>query len=288
MLHTPADFPANAAPAAPPKSRRRRVAGWALLAVAVGVGLVFALSREPSPVQRGSVPKGWPNQQGSFKNSVVRRMPMWVWRVRDWVRGPRRGVMIEAQFIALESWSAADVEKLGLGAPALAEANGVRVWLVASNLAKTTRWALVKMPGAASISSPRMQTADGMPATMMSGGSVGMGSNNFPAEVVSSFEPRVSGERLDLKAVLSCESPKSADAVAHKLISVLNRGKIHSSAPASNTTSAAAAPIAHPDPLSVRVQIRDGQGVLVVQEKRAGLGGKPLAVWIQAAPVPKK
>ena len=115
-----------------------------------------------------------------------------------------------------------------------------------------------------------------------------MGSNNFPAEVVSSFEPRVSGERLDLKAVLSCESPKSADAVARKLSSVLNRGMIHSSAPASNTTSAAAAPIAHPDPLSVRVQIRDGQVVLVLQEKRAGLGGKPLAVWIQAAPVPKK
>ena len=115
-----------------------------------------------------------------------------------------------------------------------------------------------------------------------------MGSNGFLVEVVSAFESRVSGERLDLKAVLSCESPVSGDAVARKQISVLNRGKIHSSAPASNTTVAAAAPIAHPDPLSVRVQIRDGQGVLVVQEQRAGLGGKPLAVWIQAAPVPKK
>ena len=288
MLHTPADFPSNAAPAAPPKSRRRRVAGWALLAVAVGVGLVFALSREPSPVQRGSVPKGWPNQQGSFKNSVVRRMPMWVWRVRDWVRGPRRGVMIEAQFIALESWSAADVEELGLGAPALAEANGVRVWLVASNLATTTLWELVKLPGNAPISTHRMQATDGIPTTMILGGSVVTGSNSFPAEVVSSFDLRVSGERLDLKAVLSCESLKSGDAVARKQISVLNRGKIHSSAPASNTTVAAAAPVAHPDPLSVRVQIRDGQGVLVVQEQRAGLGGKPLAVWIQAAPVPKK
>ncbi len=237
------------------------MAGWALLAVAVGVGLVFALIHEPSPVQRGSVPKGWPDPQGTFKNSVVRRVPMWVWRLRDWVRGPRRGVMIEAQFIALESWSPADVEELGLGAPALAETNGVRVWLVPSNLVQSTRWALSKSSWGTSFASPRVQTADGTPSTLyLAGGPIGKRSNSFSTEAVSSFEPRVSGEGLDLKAILSCESHKTA----------------------------AAAPITHPDPLSMRVQIRDGQGVLVLQEKRAGLGGKPLAVWIQAAPVPKK
>ena len=260
MLNTPADSPPDAAPVAPPKSRRRR-GGWvALLAVAVGVGLLFALSREPSPVQRGSVPKGWPNQQGTFKNSVVRRMPMWVWRVRDWVRGPRRGVMINAQFIALESWSAEDVKRLGLGAPAFTETNGVRVWLVSSNLVQSTRLTLSLGRGATSLSSPRMQTADGMPAMMISGAPGGKGPNIFSAEAVSSFEPQVRGAGLDLKAILSCESPKAA----------------------------AAAPITHPDPVSLRVQIHDGQGVLVVQEKRAGIGGKPLAIWIQAAPMPKK
>ena len=264
------------------------MAGWALLAVAVGVGLLFALSREPSPVQRGSVPKGWPNQQGTFKNSLVRRMPMWVWRVRDWVRGPRRLVMINAQFIALESWSAEDVKRLGLGAPAFTETNGVRVWLVSSNLVQSTRLTLSLGPGATSMSSPRMQTADGMPAMMVTGAPGGKGPNIFSAEAVCSFEPQVRGEGLDLKAVLSCELPQSAGAVAQNQASVLHRGKIISSPPASNTTAAAAVPITHPDPLSLRVQIRDGQGVLVLQEKRAGIGGRPLAVWIQAAPVPKK
>ena len=288
MLNTPADSPPDAAPVAPPKSWRRRGVWVALLAVAVGVGLLFALSREPSPVQRGSVPKGWPNQQGTFKNSVVRRMPMWVWRARDWVRGPKRGVMIEAQFIALESWSAEDVQRLGLGAPALAEGNGVRVWLVPGNLAKSTHWALTTMPGATSISTPRMSAADDMAFTMMSGGFAGKGPNSFPTETVSWFEPRFSGERLDLKAILSSERTKAAGAVAQHQLSVLHRGKISSTAPASNTTSVATAPITHPDPLSLRVQIRDGQGVLVVQEKRAGIGGRPLAIWIQAAPMPKK
>ncbi len=288
LLHTPADSPDNAAPAAPTKSRSRRVAGWALLAVVVGVGLLFALSREPSPVQRGSVPKGWPNPQGTFKNSVVRRMPMWVWRVRDWVRGPRRGVMINAQFIALESWSAEDVKRLGLGAPAFTETNGVRVWLVSSNQVQSTRLTLSLGPGATSLSSPRMQTTDGTPATMMTGAAGGKGPNAFSAEAVCSFEPRVSGEGLDLKAILSCERTKAAGAAAQNQVSVLHRGKIISSPPVSNTTAAAAAPITHPDPLAVRVQIRDGQGVLVLQEKRAGLGGRPLAVWIQAAPVPRK
>jgi hypothetical protein len=261
LLHTPADSPDNAAPAAPTKARSRRVAGWALLAVAVGVGLLFALSREPSPAERGQVPKHWPHPQGTFKNSVVRRMPMWVWRVRDWVRGPRRMVTIDVHFIALESWSAEDVERLGLGAPALAEANAVRVWLVPSNQVKTTRSALSKSPGGTSFASPRVQTADGTPATLyLAGGPIGKRSNSFSTEAVCSFEPQVRGEGLDLKAILSCESHKTA----------------------------AAAPIAHPDPLSLRVQIRDGQGVLVLQENRAGLGGKPLAVWIQAAPMPKK
>ena len=258
MLNTPADSPADAAPVAPTTSRRRRKVGWALLAVAVAMALVFVLRPEPSRVERGEVPKGWPNPKGSFKNSVVRRMPMWVWRVRDWVRGPRRVVMIEAQFVALESWSAADVERLGLGTPALAEANGVRVWLVSSNLVKAARSALSQGVGATKLSSPRMQTADGVLAMMMTGASDGKGLNNFSAEAVSSFEPRIRGEGLDLKAILSCESAKPA------------------------------VPVAHPDPLSVRVQIRNGQGVLVLQEKRAGIGGRPLAIWIQAAPVPGK
>ena len=42
------------------------------------------------------------------------------------------------------------------------------------------------------------------------------------------------------------------------------------------------------DPVSLRVQIRDGEGVLVLQEKRASLDGRPLAVFIKAAPLPKK
>ena len=110
------------------------------------------------------------------------------------------------------------------------------------------------------MSSSRMQTAEGMSATIMAGERGGKGSNSFSTEAVCSIESRVRGQWLDLKAILSCESHKTA----------------------------AAAPIAHPAPLSLRVQIRDGQGVLVVQEKRAGIGGRPLAVWIQAAPMPKK
>ena len=288
MLNTPADSPPDAAPVAPPKSWRRRGVWVALLAVAVGAGLLFALSREPSPVQRGSVPKGWPNQQGTFKNSVVRRMPMWVWRVRDWVRGPRRGVKIDPHFVALENWSAAEVERLGLGAPALAEANGVQVWLVPSNQVQTTHWALLNSPGAAQIAWSLFQTADGIHSTMMVGATLGKGPHSFPAETMYSFEPHVNGEGLDLKAILSCESPKTAGAVAREQSFVHDRKEFSSLSIGSNTTTAAAGSILHPDPLSLRVQIRDGQGVLVVQEKRAGIGGRPLAIWIQAAPMPKK
>lgn len=261
---------------------------WALLVVVAGLALVLVLRPEPSRVQRFAVPEGWPIQKGSLKNSLVRRMPMWVWRVRDWVRGPRRGVMISPTFIMLEEWSAADVERLGFGAPSFAETNGVRVWLASSNQMKAARAGLLSHRGPATSSSMRVQTADGMPAMIMSGAAASGNGASLNLEITGWFDPVIRGETLDLKAIFSCVPPQQAAASTPGQPSINARAVVTVNSTPTNGLSSSLLATPQLDPVAVRVQLREGEEMLVVQEKRAALGGKPFVIFLKAAPMPKK
>lgn len=288
MLNTPADSPPDAAPVAPPKSWRHRGVWVALLAVAVGVALVLVLRPEPPRVQRFAVPEGWPIQKGLLKNSLVRRMPMWVWRARDWVRGPRRGVTIAPTFVMLEEWSAGDVERLGLGAPSFAETNGVRVWLASSNQMNAARTGLLRHRGAATSSSMRVQTADGLPAMIMSGAAASGNGASLNLEITGWFDPVIRGEALDLKAVFSCVPTQQAAASTPGQASINARAVVTVNSTPTNRLSSRLLVTPQFAPVAVRVQLREGEEMLVVQENRAALGGKPFVIFLKAAPVPKK
>ena len=288
MLNTTTESSPDAAPPAPSKARRLRVMLGALLVIAAVMALVWALTPEPPRVERLEVPKGWPNPQGSFKNSVVRRMPMWVWRARDWVRGPKRGVMIEATFVMQEEWSAADVERLGLGAPSFAETNGVRVWLASSNQMNAARTGLLRHRGAATSSSMRVQTADGVPAMIMSGAAASGNGASLNLEITGWFEPVIRGEVLDLKAIFSCVPPQQAAASTPGQPSINARAVVTVNSTPTNGATSRLLVTPQLDTVAVRVQLREGEEMLVVQENRAALGGRPFVIFLKAAPVPKK
>lgn len=253
----------------------------------LAAGMVFVLKPEPSGVERLDVPKGWPNQKGSFKNSVVRRMPVWVWRVRDWVRGPRRGVMIQTRFATLERWSEAETELLGLSAPALADTNGLRVWFIPSNQVTQVRLALFRGARATMLSSPRVQTADGIPAMLMTGVPGGGSGASFSVEITGWFEPVIRGEVLDLKAIFSCVATPQTGPPGSTQFPTGTRAV--ASVSWTSTNGPSSVPLTTQlDPVGVRVQLHEGEEMLVVQEKRAALGGRPFVILVKAAPMAKK
>ena len=288
MLNTPSDSLPDAAPVAPPKSWRRRGVWVALLAVVAGMALVFVLRPEQARVERLAVPEGWPRQKVTFMNSLVRRIPMWVWRARDWVRGPRRGVMIQTRFATLERWSEVETGLLGLRAPALADTNGLRVWFIPSNQVTEVRLALFRGARATMFSSPRVQTADGMPSMIMSGVPGGGSGASFSAEITAWFEPVIRGAALDLKAIFSCVATPQTGPPGSTQFSTRIRAAANMTWKPTNGPSSI--PLTTPllDPVGVRVQLREGEEMLVVQEKRAALGGKPFVILVKAAPVAKK
>ena len=288
MLNTTTESSPDAAPPAPSKARRLRVMLGALLVIAAVMALVWALTPEPPRVERLEVPKGWPNPQGSFKNSLVRRMPMWVWRARDWVRGPKQGVLIQARFATLEKWSEAETQLLGLGAPTIAGTNGLQVWFIPSNQVEKVRSALFHKARATMLSAPRVQTADGTPAMIMSGAPGGGSGASFSVEVTGWFEPVIRGEALDLKAIFSCVATPQPGSTGSTQFSTGTRAAGNLTWKPTNGPSSIPPPILQPDPVGVRVHLREGEEMLVVQEKRAALGGKPFVIFLKAAPMPKK
>ena len=261
---------------------------WALLVIMAGLALMFLLRSAPARVERLAVPEGWPKVKRTWKDHVMSKMPGWYWRGREWLLGPRPGVNIQTRFATMDRWSEVEAGLPGLGAPVLADTNGLLVWFIPSNQVTQVREALFRSAKATLFSSPHVQTADGVSAMLMTGVSGGGSGSKFSGELTAWFEPVIRHEALDLKAIFSCVStPQPAPAGSpHAQFSTQAVGNL--TWKGTNGASRVPPAIPQPDPIALRVQLREGEEMLVVQEKRAALGGRPFVILVKAAPMPKK
>jgi hypothetical protein len=177
----------------------RRWLGRILLVLGVLFVLVMLLRpRTPSAAEQAAVPAGWPNnQRPSLKQRLQRSVPMWAWRLRDRFRTPPRQVLIESAFLSFTKPFPADA--LPRSALALADTNGLRIWIVSSNDWRATGERLPKSTGAYANYRPRLQTAHGMSAILFTGTS--------NANLTIQHWPLVHGDILDLTTIFSLVEP---------------------------------------------------------------------------------
>ncbi|MDB6017598.1 MAG: hypothetical protein JWR19_2087 [Pedosphaera sp.] len=230
-----------------------------VLLVVVGAAIT-AISRSPLPPQvivlaPGS---GMPTYKVPLPDHWIPVSWGWLWRLKQTVLGSAKRIDLNLKFIELKN-ATNPLE----GREALAETNGVRVWIL--NDAEMTNLSrhLEQLPGNLVLSSPRISTADGVQSGMS------MGSGRSIQGVQSSesysliFSPGVRQNATDLTMAIT---------VTDTTVSP------------SGTSNTAQTNLA----VTARIQIPKGSGLFLLDANPSNTNGRHLGLMISATRPQKK
>lgn len=184
----------------------------------------------------------------------------WFWRFKQAVFGGPRVVNLEPTIISFPANAELNRTNLDLGEPACITTNGVQVWVLAEPDLKRLGATCLKIPGADTLTKPRISTADAIEASLFVGEVYVLSGVTNSVGVSFDCYPRVHREVTDLMAKL--------------LIS-------------ETVTNGPSVIIRTNMDLTARVQLQRGTGFFLLDAGTNRSNGKPMGV-IVSAKVPKK
>ncbi len=242
-----------------------------LLLIFVGMGLVFVLRPSPPAVVVLPLPNGWPTPRRSLLDTFRGFVPMWLWRVRDSLRGPRKVIRLDAATIGFKDLSESGLPGLWLGAAQFAETNGLQVWIVGESKLSRLRNRLERVPANDMVAFARVDTAEGLQTQLFTGGTVYVQGAQLNVGFTVDFLPRVRRDSIDLTTVIALKE------------ALTNRVVASPGLPETNVVSIQTNLI-----VAARFQIPKGSGVFLLNESNGAMHGKRIGVMISATLPPVK
>lgn len=156
------------------RSRVRKI-GMVLLLFMLVLGISWWL-RPPTPfipikpsVQFLPYDMRMPSQPMTIFERCVPVSWSWLWRLRDYWRGPLAGIVIDAKIFECAPLTETELEEwLRPPLPAFAETNGLRGWIL-DDAALARIGQRLETPGGRVISHPRVQTSHGIQSSLAVG-----------------------------------------------------------------------------------------------------------------------
>jgi hypothetical protein len=226
--------------------------------------VILAARRAPAPVERLPIPASWPTLPLSLADRAKRLIPMWAWRLRDHLRGPLPGVLIECSVLDLPKAFAASTTASSLGSPAFTDRNQLQIWILKTNDLNGVTTQLLNSPKIGLLGRPRIQTGHGVQAALYVGGTVSV--DGTPVNTGFRFDtrPLIRSKSVDLSVLFSYTE------------AVTNRA-----APLVSGTPGEAVSVQTNGPVALRIQIGDGNGVFILHDAATNDQGRALAVLIR-------
>lgn len=153
-------------------SRTQKFGSILLLLVAVAGGSFLFRTKAPViPIEPGVqfLPLGtpMPAQPMTWFERSVPISWSWMWRLRDYIRGPLAGILIDARIIDCNNLLEEELKEM-LSRPPLAETNGLRGWILDDATLGTLGRKLEAAAGGV-ITRPRVQTSHGIQSSLSVG-----------------------------------------------------------------------------------------------------------------------
>ncbi len=190
-----------------PRSRRFKPILIALFAVLLFVGLAVFLVPPPPTVVISPLPHGWPSVKRNLSDRIMGAMPVWVWRLKDSLLGPAKRILLKSVILDCRGLSNSLPSVLLLGEAQFTDPNGRKVWIFGNGELDELHRRLEQMPGNAALSSPRMDTADGVEAQMFAGETVSIGGSNRQTGLTLDYCPHLHRRSTDLRVIITLCSP---------------------------------------------------------------------------------
>jgi hypothetical protein len=250
----------------------------AVFAVFAGAG-IFLLLRPSNPVPVAPVilmtpPYRIPAQHLSlFERYVPRRASWgWLWRLEETVMGRPRVCEFTATVVDVTGAGDSFLTNRPLPAPTLTATNGLRVWLLGEADLKALGLTLNKASGTEVLCIPRIMTASGRQAQLVSGSLL----SGLPT-------PGVAGLTVDL-------FPKvRRDATDLTVIMRLTEALTNQTGGASGSSAAPVVSLQTNFDLTARIQVPKASGVFILDSPPAAVKRKRIGVILSVnLPAPKK
>ena len=243
--------------------KSRRLFWVLVLGIGIAAGLVAELwpRTPPAPVLVLSLAR-IPTPLTDYIYRFVPATPSWAWfwRAHDAVCGKRKPVNLCSEILALNP-EPDPASFLPLGTPTFSGSNGLRVWLVGVEDLKRLRQRLEDAPGSEVINRPRVGAADEIHASMFTGSSLTLNGTSRQVGLNVDYYPRVHRTSTDLIAMATL-SEAVTNFTNPRLPPVFVRTNLD---------------------LALRLQIPKGDGVFLLDTRRAQAGGKRIA-WLLDPP----
>jgi hypothetical protein len=234
------------------------------LAVAVGV-LVVLVRPTLLPVSIIPMPTGFPTRKPTFLDRCQRAVPLWAWRLKDSILGPRQVITLDAAIFEFRGSSDSALSSLSWGRPEYADTNGLRIWMLGESDRGALRRRLEQTPGCRLVSSPRVTTAHGIQSQVSEVNTKLLDGTPSNVGLVLDFLPRVRREATDLTTIMTVtEAVTNWQAVTAR--------SLQTNVVSTQTNLA----------LAARIQIPKGSDVFLLQPNQGGTNGKSIAVLISA------
>jgi hypothetical protein len=242
-------------------------------------GGIFLALRPAQPVPLAPVvvmplPYSIPRQKVSlFDRWVPRQLSWaWLWRLKETVVGRPKVCDLTATVIDFTRSGEAFLTALPLPKPEFADTTGLSIWLFTEAELSALRPRLRQTPGAEVLHSPRLTTANGMRARLMSGNTIPI--QGVPASVGVSvdFLPRLRPEATDITTIITL-----SEAITNR--PGTTAGSSLTGATCVQTNFAVAA----------RIQVPKAGGVFLLEGPSAAANQKRIGVLLSVnSPKPKK
>ena len=175
-----------------------------------------------------------------------------IWRVEDALFGKRKPVNLFASVVSLSEPGNTDLgSSLALGNPTFADPTGLQVWILGIADIQSVRQRLKQTPGVDFLNNPRINTADGVGASLFTGESIVLkGTTNDIGLKVDCF-PRVRNNSTDLFAMITLSEVLTNQSVVVAASSSMNSVWIRTNLD-----------------IAVRLQVPKGSGALLLKASR--------------------
>jgi len=256
----------------------KRLVAVVCLILVLGGGVFLALRpARPVPVAPVVVmplPYSIAPQKVSLFDRWVPRQPAWawLWRLKETVAGRPKVCDLAATVIDFTGSGEAFLTNFSLPKPEYADATGLNVWLLSEAELSALRPGLRQTPGAEVLASPRIITADGMQARLMSGNTIPIQGVSTSVGLSVDFLPRMRPEATDITTIITLSEV------------VTNRpGTTAGSAPTGATCVQTNFAVA------ARIQVPKAGGVFLLEGPSAAANQKRIGVLLSVnSPKPKK